>query len=164
MRQTATYLGSVLIALHASATFAAEPSPDFTRDVAPILAKYCAGCHNSTDREGDLSVETFAELQKGGGKRHRFRRGRCRRELHGSSHPPGSRTGDAARRQSASYRPTKSNSYVPGLAPAPSDQKMGRTRWLNRKFPAIAHGRRRACIPQQHGALAGRQATCARLV
>ena len=67
MRQTATYFGSVLIALHALTTFAAEPSPNFTRDVAPILAKYCAGCHNSTDREGDLSVESFAELQKGGG-------------------------------------------------------------------------------------------------
>ncbi|HXG48175.1 MAG TPA: c-type cytochrome domain-containing protein [Methylomirabilota bacterium] len=38
----------------------------YERDIAPILRTYCAGCHNDTDREGELSVETFASLRQGG--------------------------------------------------------------------------------------------------
>lgn len=45
---------------------AGAASPEFTKDVAPIFAKYCAGCHNADDFEGKLSLETFAGLQKGG--------------------------------------------------------------------------------------------------
>lgn len=41
-------------------------APDFTTDVAPIFAKYCAGCHNATDRESNLSLQTFDALQQGG--------------------------------------------------------------------------------------------------
>ena len=33
--------------------------------MAPILTKYCAGCHNDDNREGDLSLESFASLQQG---------------------------------------------------------------------------------------------------
>src|SRR5688572_2747643 len=40
--------------------------PDYVKDVAPILTKYCAGCHNADEREGKLSLESFADLQKGG--------------------------------------------------------------------------------------------------
>lgn len=47
---------------------AAEKAPDFTNEVAPILAKYCSGCHNDSDLEGDLSLVSFAKLQKGGEK------------------------------------------------------------------------------------------------
>src|SRR6266550_227617 len=43
-------------------------SPDFKKDVAPIFAKYCSGCHNDTDLEGELSLVSFAKLQKGGEK------------------------------------------------------------------------------------------------
>src|SRR5215203_1313703 len=43
-------------------------SPDFTKDIAPIFAKYCSGCHNDNDLEGDLSLVSFAKLQKGGEK------------------------------------------------------------------------------------------------
>jgi WD40 repeat protein len=43
-------------------------SPDYNKDVAPIFAKYCSGCHNDTDLEGDLSLSSFAKLQKGGEK------------------------------------------------------------------------------------------------
>ena len=39
---------------------------DFHRDVAPILRQYCVGCHNNDDLEGELSVETFKLLMKGG--------------------------------------------------------------------------------------------------
>ena len=46
-----------------------EPAPpEFTRDVAPIFAKFCVGCHNADDSEGELSLESFAELQKGGSR------------------------------------------------------------------------------------------------
>src|SRR5712672_2107842 len=43
-------------------------APDFKKDIAPIFAKYCSGCHNDTDLEGDLSLVSFAKLQKGGEK------------------------------------------------------------------------------------------------
>lgn len=39
---------------------------DFHKDVAPILREYCAGCHNNVDLEGEMSVETFKLLMKGG--------------------------------------------------------------------------------------------------
>ncbi len=45
---------------------AVETDLDYERDVAPILKKYCAGCHNPDDHEGKLSVESFDDLQKGG--------------------------------------------------------------------------------------------------
>src|SRR3954470_14014942 len=77
MRRTASYLLSLFYTLHAIATYAASPPPDFTRDVAPVLAKYCAGCHNETDREGKLSVESFAALKKGGEKGAVFVAGRA---------------------------------------------------------------------------------------
>lgn len=44
----------------------ARGAPDYTKHVAPLLKKYCAGCHNADDREGKLSLESFADLQKGG--------------------------------------------------------------------------------------------------
>lgn len=43
-------------------------APDYAKDVAPLLAKYCSGCHNPSDLEGDLSLATFAELEKGGSR------------------------------------------------------------------------------------------------
>jgi hypothetical protein len=54
----------VIVALLAvSVTHAA---PDFTKDVSPILREYCAGCHNKDDFDGEFSMDTFAELMKGG--------------------------------------------------------------------------------------------------
>ncbi|MFG0333218.1 MAG: c-type cytochrome domain-containing protein, partial [Maioricimonas sp. JB049] len=44
---------------------AEETAPEYGNDVAPLLQKYCAGCHNDGDREGDFSVESYASLQKG---------------------------------------------------------------------------------------------------
>ena len=32
------------------------------------LEQYCVGCHNGTDHDGELSLESFADLQKGGKK------------------------------------------------------------------------------------------------
>ncbi len=58
-------LGVVLLGVCGS-LFAAEKAPDYELAVAPILQKYCAGCHNPDDHEGQFSVESFDELQKGG--------------------------------------------------------------------------------------------------
>jgi len=69
MRQVTILLCAALLALLPATARAADATPpDFGRDVAPIFAKYCAGCHNGADREGDLSLEAFAEMQKGGAK------------------------------------------------------------------------------------------------
>ena len=45
---------------------ATAQSPDYSKQIAPILKKYCAGCHNDQDQEGKLSLESFAALQRGG--------------------------------------------------------------------------------------------------
>lgn len=47
--------------------FAAD-APDYTKDIQPLLTKYCAGCHNDADREGKLSLESYGALLKGGSK------------------------------------------------------------------------------------------------
>ena len=38
----------------------------YEKDVAPVLAKYCVGCHNDNDAEGNLSLESFGSIQNGG--------------------------------------------------------------------------------------------------
>ena len=40
--------------------------PDFHADVAPILRDYCSACHSGKEQEGELNLETFASLKKGG--------------------------------------------------------------------------------------------------
>jgi hypothetical protein len=65
-------LSTLLIAATSIASLAeictgAQPARmDFAKDVAPIFARYCVGCHNAGDHEGELSLESFEELQKGG--------------------------------------------------------------------------------------------------
>lgn len=49
-----------------SVVCAAEPVPDYATQIAPIFRKYCTGCHNADDRDGDLSLESFADMQQGG--------------------------------------------------------------------------------------------------
>lgn len=62
MRSILTLLLLCLLPLQAGAETSA---PDYQADVAPILKKYCAGCHNDGDRDGDFSLESYASLQKG---------------------------------------------------------------------------------------------------
>ncbi|MBL9123547.1 MAG: pre-peptidase C-terminal domain-containing protein [Planctomycetaceae bacterium] len=42
------------------------PSPDFNTHVAPLLQKYCAGCHNPDDKEGGLVLGDYQSLLAGG--------------------------------------------------------------------------------------------------
>ena len=37
----------------------------YENDIAPVLRKYCAGCHNDSDVEADFSVESYSSLTKG---------------------------------------------------------------------------------------------------
>jgi hypothetical protein len=58
---------ATLLALHCASLCAAEVRPpDFAKDIAPIFAKYCVGCHNADEPESNLSLETFGELERGG--------------------------------------------------------------------------------------------------
>jgi hypothetical protein len=57
---------AITVAVATSAASAAEAAPDYTKDIAPLLATYCNGCHNGADREGKLSLEKYDELLKGG--------------------------------------------------------------------------------------------------
>lgn len=63
MRQ---WLTCLMLCTLAAECFAAEPAPDYAGQIVPLLRKYCAGCHNPTDRDGRLSVDTYADLLQGG--------------------------------------------------------------------------------------------------
>jgi WD40 repeat protein len=44
----------------------ADEPPSFAKDVAPILASNCAGCHAAGVKMGSLDLDSFEGLQKGG--------------------------------------------------------------------------------------------------
>ncbi|MFM8538694.1 MAG: c-type cytochrome domain-containing protein, partial [Planctomycetaceae bacterium] len=62
----AAWRAVVLAALVGVVPAVVPAAPNYERDVVPILRTYCAGCHNDADKEGELSVERFASLRKGG--------------------------------------------------------------------------------------------------
>ncbi len=39
---------------------------DYQKTIQPILVRYCTGCHNNQEMEGELSLDSYASLQKGG--------------------------------------------------------------------------------------------------
>ncbi len=56
-----------MLALYCASVCAAEATPpDFTKDIAPIFATYCVGCHGADEPESNLSLETFDQLERGG--------------------------------------------------------------------------------------------------
>jgi uncharacterized protein with WD repeat len=64
MRRAVPVAGSVL--LYFALPVCAEEAPSFTKDIAPIFAANCAGCHGGSVTMGTLNLENFAGLQKGG--------------------------------------------------------------------------------------------------
>jgi WD40 repeat protein len=56
---------AVLVAAGPARAAEGGSGPDYGTQVAPIFKKYCAGCHNDEDREGKLSLESYASLQHG---------------------------------------------------------------------------------------------------
>lgn len=66
LRQTlaATMLTAAVIS---TVVMAAQPARvDFTRQIEPILATNCQGCHNATKRSGGLSLATYEDALEGG--------------------------------------------------------------------------------------------------
>jgi hypothetical protein len=64
-----THWACVAIALFAcarSVSAQTHTSPDFARDIQPILAERCNMCHNNSNRSGKLSVATRQALLDGG--------------------------------------------------------------------------------------------------
>ena len=56
----------VVSILVCGSTVYADVDPDYQKDVHPILTKYCGGCHNDDEANGELSLSSFASLQRGG--------------------------------------------------------------------------------------------------
>jgi hypothetical protein len=53
-------------ALLASSSLAAEPSPSFEREVAPLLTSRCLKCHSGDNAKGDLDLTRRETLELGG--------------------------------------------------------------------------------------------------
>jgi len=52
---------------------AASPHPDassvsYFKDITPIVREHCAGCHQPSVKQGDLSLTTYELLMAGGAK------------------------------------------------------------------------------------------------
>jgi len=56
----------LLIALSSVSSAADQPPPDFNTHIAPILNKYCTGCHNPDDAQGGLVLDAYERVLKGG--------------------------------------------------------------------------------------------------
>ena len=54
----------VALCVLASSAFAAPA--DFTTTIAPLFDEHCSDCHGATDPDGELSLDTFDSLIKGG--------------------------------------------------------------------------------------------------
>jgi len=60
-------LMSAMLALFAFARLVAAPAPvDFAAKIAPLFEEHCIDCHSADDPDGELSLETFESLLKGG--------------------------------------------------------------------------------------------------
>jgi len=58
--------GLLSVFLVLNAVHAAPPEIDFAKDVHPILAARCNGCHSAASRQGKLAVTTRDDLVQGG--------------------------------------------------------------------------------------------------
>ena len=64
MRRTLLCLTACFVS---AVAIAEDPAPpDYSKQIAPLFRKHCTACHNGDDREGKLSLESFADLSKGG--------------------------------------------------------------------------------------------------
>jgi Protein of unknown function (DUF1592)/Protein of unknown function (DUF1588)/Protein of unknown function (DUF1585)/Protein of unknown function (DUF1587)/Protein of unknown function (DUF1595)/Planctomycete cytochrome C len=63
-----------------------RPSPHFSRDVAPLLERYCVQCHDSASARGDVILDTFDD--RGPDKEHTPLLLRVASVLHSGDMPP----------------------------------------------------------------------------
>jgi mono/diheme cytochrome c family protein len=54
---------SVLLGIWVESAAIAKPPVEFGRDVAPILEQHCIRCHQPSNKKGDLSLTTSADLK-----------------------------------------------------------------------------------------------------
>jgi WD40 repeat protein len=67
MRAVGLLLIILNFAFATGAVAAAPPAPpDFNNHVAPLFKKYCVGCHNAADKEGQLVLENYPGALAGG--------------------------------------------------------------------------------------------------
>ncbi|HZL18024.1 MAG TPA: c-type cytochrome domain-containing protein [Polyangia bacterium] len=67
MRPSRLVLAGALLALGPSATAAVRGRPlSFERDVAPVLERWCVGCHGPTEQRGGLRLDEFVWVMRGG--------------------------------------------------------------------------------------------------
>lgn len=57
---------TIAVIFAASMLATAQDAPSFAKDVAPIFASNCAGCHGGNARMSGLSLETYESAAKGG--------------------------------------------------------------------------------------------------
>ena len=65
-RNQSIMLVSTVFATCVAISVASAATPDYENDIAPILNKYCVGCHSTDEPEADLVLESFDALMKGG--------------------------------------------------------------------------------------------------
>ncbi len=58
--------GGALLLLALCLMVPVQAATDFTRDVHPILAAKCFGCHSGDKRSGGLALDSYGDLLKGG--------------------------------------------------------------------------------------------------
>ena len=59
-------LGGLLVSSGVGAEDQVSPPVDYVRQIAPILTKYCGGCHHADDAAGGFAVDRFPALMRGG--------------------------------------------------------------------------------------------------
>jgi mono/diheme cytochrome c family protein len=60
-------LAAAILAFDLSSPAAARPQPpSFARDVAPVLGRWCVGCHGPTERHGGLRLDAYVWVMRGG--------------------------------------------------------------------------------------------------
>ena len=55
-----------LIALLVLAAHSSAADVDYLRDIKPILKTHCVNCHGPIKSEGDLRLDSYSEITKGG--------------------------------------------------------------------------------------------------
>ena len=54
-----------LVMLFETSDLLAQDSVTYEADIAPVLTKYCVGCHNQQEPEGDLALHNFQAIAEG---------------------------------------------------------------------------------------------------
>lgn len=62
MNRVGAILATGILALHTAAV--ATASPDYEKEIRPILAEYCNKCHSTEKQKGDLDLERFTSLSE----------------------------------------------------------------------------------------------------